>query len=64
MIALGTHFRVWFRTGDDRLSAMVARAMGLDTLISSASISEVMVLIVMGQLKIRSDVGLRRLRCV
>jgi len=64
MIALDTDYWVWFHTGDDRLSAMVARAMGRDTIVSAASIWEVMVLIAMGQLKIRSDVGLPRLRCV
>ncbi len=45
MIVLDTHFWVWFHLGDGRLTESVASKIGRDTILSAASIWEVMYLI-------------------
>lgn len=51
MIALDTHFWVWFHTGDERLSKTVLQAIGRDTILSAASIWEVMLLMEKGRIQ-------------
>jgi PIN domain nuclease of toxin-antitoxin system len=50
VIVLDTHFWVWFHLGDERLTEFVASKIGRDTILSAASIWEVMYLIEKGRL--------------
>ncbi len=50
VIALDTHFWVWFHVGDSRLTESVAREVGRETILSAACVWEVMVLVEKGRL--------------
>jgi len=50
LIALDTHFWVWFHVGDPRLTESVSDRIGRDTVISAATVWEVMLLIEKGRL--------------
>ena len=50
VIVLDTHFWVWFHLGDSRLTQPVASVIGRDTVLSAASIWEVVTLIQKGRL--------------
>jgi PIN domain nuclease of toxin-antitoxin system len=53
VIALDTHFWIWFQFGDPRLTATVASQINRNTVLPAASILEAMVLIEKGRIKSR-----------
>lgn len=50
MIVLDTHIWVWFQTGDERLPQSISREIGRDSILSAASLWEVMLLLDKGRL--------------
>ena len=53
MIALDTHYWIWYQFGDQRLTQAVASQINRKTILSAASIWEAMVLIEKGRIRSR-----------